>query len=140
MPVIRTAETPDEIRRCHPVLVQLRPALGVEDLVALVSRLAAHGYRLIYLEDAGEIVAVAGYRITEMLRTGRMLEVDDLVTAEGGRSRGYGRALLAWMTEEGRRTGCSVIELDSATQRHDAHRFYFREGMHILGYHFSAEL
>ncbi len=140
MHVIRTAHTPDEIRRCHPVLVQLRPALGAEELVALVARLAAHGYRLIYLEETGEVQAVAGYRTTEMPRTGRMLEVDDLVTAQGGRSRGYGKALLAWMTEEGRRAGCSVIELDSATHRHDAHRFYHREGMHILGYHFSATL
>jgi GNAT superfamily N-acetyltransferase len=140
MHVIRTAHTPDEIRRCHPVLVQLRPALGAEELVALVSRLAEHGYRLIYLEEAGEVRAVAGYRITEMLRTGRMLEVDDLVTAQDGRSKGYGKALLAWMSAEGRRTGCSVIELDSGTYRHEAHRFYFREGMHILGYHFSATL
>ncbi len=140
MHVIRTAHTPDEIRRCHPVLVQLRPALGAEELVALVSRLAAHGYRLICLEEGGEVRAVAGYRITEMLRTGRMLEVDDLVTAQDGRSKGYGKALLAWMVDEGLRAGCSVVELDSGTHRHDAHRFYFREGMHILGYHFSATI
>lgn len=122
------------------MLLQLRPRLGADELVALVTRLAAHGYRLIYLEEGGTVVAAAGFRITEMLRTGPMLEVDDLVTAEGARSKGHGRALLAWIRAEAERTGCSVIELDSATHRHEAHRFYFREGMHILGYHFSVTI
>ena len=140
MAVPRPARTPEEIRRCHPVLAELRPHLDPDRLVALVTEMAGHGYRLIYLEEDGEVVAVAGYRITAMLRTGLMLEVDDLVTSEHARSKGHGKILLDWMAAEGRRAGCTVIELDSGTARHQAHRFYFREGMHILGYHFSRSL
>jgi GNAT superfamily N-acetyltransferase len=139
MPRIRPAATDDDIRRCWPVLRQLRPHLTEAALTAAVCRMAPHGYRLAYAEDAdGAVRAVAGYRITEMLRTGPMLEVDDLVTDEAARSGGYGKALLRWLGEEARAAGCSVLELDSAVQRHGAHRFYFREGMHILGYHFSV--
>jgi GNAT superfamily N-acetyltransferase len=97
-----------------------------------------HGYRLAFAEDdQGVVRAVAGYRVTEMLRTGTMLEIDDLVTDADARSGGYGRALFEWVVGEGCAAGCSVVELDSAVQRYAAHRFYFRQGMHILGYHLS---
>jgi GNAT superfamily N-acetyltransferase len=69
-----------------------------------------------------------------------MIQVDDLVTDAGARSGGYGRALFEWLVEEGRAKGCSVLELDSGVMRHDAHRFYLRERMHILAYHFSLTL
>lgn len=135
---VQSAVTDAEIRACWPVLHQLRPDLAADALVPAVRRMEAHGFRLAYATDAGGAVrAVAGYRVTEMLRTGLMLEVDDLVTDAGDRSRGHGRALMAWLVGEARRLGCSVLELDSGVQRHAAHRFYFREGMHILGYHLS---
>ncbi len=141
MPAIHPANSDHDIRRCWPVLRQLRPHLDESDLVAAVRRMEAHGFRLIFAEDdAGEIRAVAGYRITELLRTGLMLEVDDLVTDASARSGGYGKALMDWLVDESHALGCSVIELDSGVQRHAAHRFYFREGMHILGYHFSRSL
>jgi GNAT superfamily N-acetyltransferase len=72
-----------------------------------------------------------------MFRTGAMLEIDDLVTDAAARSTGCGRALFAWLLAEARTHGCRVVELDSAVHREEAHRFYSREGMHILGYHFS---
>ena len=138
MPRIRRATADEAISRCWPVLEQLRPHLSADALVAAVRGMEPHGFRLAMLEDDDGVVrAVAGYRITAMLRTGLMLEVDDLVTDADARSAGYGRLLLDWLLAEARDAGCSVVELDSAVHRHDAHRFYFREGMHILGYHFS---
>ena len=115
----------------------LRPHLDERDFVDSVRRMSQHGYQLAYLAADGVVQAVAGYRITEMLRTGRMMEVDDLVSAEDSRSRGYGQRLLKWCEDVARENHCSVIELDSAVHRTDAHRFYFRERMHILGFHFS---
>jgi hypothetical protein len=33
-----------------------------------------------------------------------------------------------------------VLDLDSGVQRHDAHRFYLRERMHISSHHFTKRL
>jgi GNAT superfamily N-acetyltransferase len=85
-------------------------------------------------------VAVAGYRLSESLVAGRNLYVDDLVSAETERSRGYGKLLLDWLKAEARAAGCSELHLDSGVQRHDAHRFYLRERMHISSYHFRLSL
>jgi GNAT superfamily N-acetyltransferase len=137
---IRRATSDEEIARCYPVLHQLRPALEAAELIPAVRRMETHGFRLVFLEEDGEVRAVAGYRITEMFRTGLMLEVDDLVTDQAARSGGYGRKLFEWLVVEARAHRCSVVELDSAVHRADAHRFYYRERMHILGYHFSLEV
>jgi GNAT superfamily N-acetyltransferase len=100
----------------------------------------AEGFRLVFLSSGPTVKAVAGYRITEMLRTGKMLEIDDLVTAKSARSGGFGEQLFTWIMQEARASGCSVVELDSAVQRADAHRFYFKQRMHVLGFHFSTTL
>lgn len=135
---IRRATSDHDIQRCWPVVQQLRPHLTADALLAAARRMEPHGYCLVYIEDEQQTVrAVAGYRITEMLRTGPLLVVDDLVTDADARSAGHGRALMAWLMAEARAAGCTMLELDSGVQRHRAHRFYFREGMHILAYHLS---
>lgn len=137
---IKVAESDAEIDSCFDVMSLLRPHLHRDDFVRLVRSMEPQGYRLAYLTADGAVQAVAGYRIIDMLRTGRMLEVDDLVSAVSSRSKGYGKQLLNWCYDLARNSGCSVIELDSAVHRADAHRFYFRERMHILGFHFSRAI
>ncbi len=129
------------IARCYPLMSQLRPHLSREAFLAAVRRMeAAHGYRLVQLEDGGELRALAGIRMGEWLHRGRYLEVDDLVTAEDGRSRGYGGALLGWIAEYARAQGCDQVRLVSGVQRVDAHRFYEREGMRYEAKYFSMDL
>jgi len=62
------------------------------------------GYRLAAAIDDGQVRAVAGYRFMEMLYCGRILYIDDLVTDERLRSRGYERQLLEWL--RGRVASC----------------------------------
>ena len=135
---IQRASTNEQIDACFAVMAELRPHLKASEFVATVRRMEPEGFRLAFLQSDGVVQAVAGYRIIEMLRTGRMLEIDDLVTAAAARSGGFGKALFQWVIEQARAEGCSVVELDSAVHRADAHRFYFREHMHVLGFHFST--
>lgn len=135
--IIRPAETDDEIRRCFPVLSQLRPHLDPDTFVADARRQMGDGYRLVYLEDEGAVRAVAGYRILEMFSRGRFLYVDDLVTDAATRSQGYGEALFDGLVRRAREAGCRQLDLDSGVQRCGAHRFYFRKRMHVASYHFT---
>jgi GNAT superfamily N-acetyltransferase len=134
--IIALAQSAEEIARCFPVMLQLRPHLVEADFAARVRRMQREGFHLAFLDDAGAVRAVAGYRFYDKLHSGRNLYVDDLVTDSDDRSRGYGGKLLAWLTDEARANGCVQLELDSGVQRCDAHRFYFRERMHVSAYHF----
>ena len=134
--IIALAQTDEEIARCYPVMAQLRPHLDEADFIARVRRMQREGFHLAFLDAAGAVRAVAGYRFHDKLHSGKNLYVDDLVTDSDDRSRGYGGKLLAWLTDEARANGCVQLELDSGVQRFAAHRFYFRERMHVSAYHF----
>lgn len=137
---IKLAETPEAIERCFRVMSHLRPHVTAAEFVPRVLAQQAQGFRLAYVEDEREVVAVAGYRVMEMLATGRTLYVDDLVTDETRRSRGYGQALLEWLQARAREEGCATFSLDSGTHRQEAHAFYFRERMRVTSFHFSKKL
>jgi len=137
---IRIAESDDEIARCFAVMQQLRTHLVEGEFVPTVRRQQINGYRLVYLEERGQVRSVAGYRLIENLANGRILYVDDLVTDAACRSQGYGKALLAWLVQRAREHGCRTLELDSGVQRFDAHRFYLANGMVISSYHFRLKL
>jgi GNAT superfamily N-acetyltransferase len=137
---IALAETDAEIARCFPVMHQLRPHLVERDFVARVRRMQPTGFLLAALEEKGAVRAVAGYRYMDKLFCGKTLYVDDLVTHTAARSQGHGGRLLTWLAEQARANACVELELDSGVQRFDAHRFYFRERMHVSSYHFVRPL
>ncbi|MGI8821647.1 MAG: GNAT family N-acetyltransferase [Chthoniobacterales bacterium] len=138
---IGRATMPAEIRRVHAVVRELRPQHADEHaFVRQVQRQMREGFRLVYLECDGEIRAAAGYRILELLFSGRTLYVDDLVTRETDRSKGFGGQLFDWLVEEARREACHALTLDSGVQRFDAHRFYVAKRMKIASHHFTMSL
>src|SRR6185295_7106459 len=127
---IKLAETDAEIERCFPVMVQLRLHLTREDFLERAARQKQEGYKVAFVDDEGVVTAVAGFRIMEMLAHGRILYVDDLITDEAGRSKGYGDALMDWLASYARARDCVELQLDSGVQRFRAHAFYFRKRMH----------
>lgn len=136
--MILEPETDEQILSTHRVMHQLRPHLSADDYLQRVRRMMrTDGYRLAAAADHDGVPrGVAGYRFIEMLYCGRILVVDDLVTDETTRSRGFGKELLDWLVELARARGCEQLHLDSGVQRDRAHRFYFREGLVINAFHF----
>lgn len=130
-------ENDEQILATHVVMRQLRPHLTADDYLQRVRRMMqTDGYRLAAATEEGAVRAVAGYRFIEMLYCGKILVVDDLVTDETTRSRGFGKELLDWLVEQARARGCDQLHLDSGVQRDRAHRFYFREGLVVNAFHF----
>ena len=100
----------------------------------------AEGYHLAYTLENNEIVALAGYRVYTNLFMGKHLYVDDLVTSNKFRSKGYGEKMIRWLREKAKKYECDYFHLDSGTQRSRAHKFYFMQGLSIASYHFSENL
>src|SRR5260370_8552178 len=92
---ITIANTPAQIRRCHPVIRQLRPLFqDPEHFVERVLRQQKQRYLLAFLEFDGEVCAVARYRFLESLSSGKFLYVHYLATRNVDRSPPFCRALL----------------------------------------------
>jgi len=140
VPEVREMYTDAEVASTYSVMRQLRPHLDEGEYPGMVRRMRGGSYRLAAVLDGGWVGAAAGFKVVEFLMWGRLLYVDDLVTAEGARSKGHGKRMLDWLAQRAHEEGCGSLQLDSGVQRGDAHRFYFRGGMRISSYHFSKEI
>jgi GNAT superfamily N-acetyltransferase len=140
--VVKEAASDADIRRLYPVIGVLRPHIvSADELVARAERQKKQsGWRLIYVEDKGEPVAAASFRISEWLAWGKALYVDDLIALESHRGQGYAEALMRWMEAFAEIEGCAEFHLDSGTHRLGAHRFYHRLKLSITSFHFSKRL
>lgn len=137
---IRIANTDHDIAACYPVMRALRPHINEAEFMARVRNQQSTGYRLAFVHTPQAVVSVAGFRISENLAWGKFLYVDDLVTHPDFRSQTHGATLLRWLKEEAAQHGCAQLHLDSGIQRKDAHRFYEREGMTLIGFHFASDV
>ena len=129
----------DLLRGAEAVHRQLRPGLPA-DYLKRMHQVFAGGAEMAVAVVDGKVAGITVFRILEKTFTGRELYCDDLVTDEGRRSTGVGRALIAYMEKVGRGRACDVLALDSGTHRQQAHKFYFREQMPITAFHFSKKL
>ncbi len=130
---------PAWLKKAEAVHRQLRTALPPE-YEAKMKRVFAGGARMCVAADGADVAGVAVYRMYENTFYGKQLYVDDLVTDEARRSSGVGRTLLGYLEQKARAAGFDSLTLDSGTQRLQAHKFYFREGMAVTSFHFSKKL
>jgi GNAT superfamily N-acetyltransferase len=137
---IQLAESDPQILECFPVLSQLRPHLKQSNFLAQIQQQKRLGYQLVFVEQDSQIVAVAGFSISECLAWGQFLYVYDLVVDEAVRSKRYGQSLLEWLIGFAKNHNCQQLHLDSGVQRFDAHRFYLQQRMNITSHHFSLIL
>lgn len=110
------------------------------DYIAYLALMSGEGARLTQLFDGGEVRVIAVWRTFLTTYCGRRFELDDLVTAEGQRSKGYGATLVATLEAKARALSCDVLMLGSATWRKDAHRFYLRNRYVIDAFLFAKPL
>jgi GNAT superfamily N-acetyltransferase len=137
---IALATQEKDIKRCYTVLHELRTHLDESEMVAQILRQQNAGYFLVYCEAEDEIRSVAGFRYSENLAYGKFMYVDDLVTRNEDRSKGFGKLLFDWLVASARAHRCGVVALDSGVQRFGAHRFYLINQMHIVSHHFILRL
>ncbi|MDF5740305.1 MULTISPECIES: GNAT family N-acetyltransferase [unclassified Nostoc] len=137
---IQLGESDFQILKCFPVISQLRPHLEQAKFVEQVRYQMKGGYQLAFLEVEEQAIAVAGFRISTCLASGKFLYIDDLVVDELKRSHSYGKQLFQWLIEYARNHDCEHLNLDSGVQRFAAHRFYLMQRMNITSHHFSIQL
>jgi GNAT superfamily N-acetyltransferase len=118
---------------------QLRPQIA-PDYVGRMTEVFANGARLALVVDGTDVLCVALWRVIENTSDGRRLFVDDLVSDSARRSQGAGKMMLAFLEQQASALGCASLTLDSGVQRQSAHRFYFREGLHIASFCFRKAL
>jgi GNAT superfamily N-acetyltransferase len=138
---VRIARDENDVRRCWKAYKELRPHLRSEDeLVERWRVQMAEGFRIVYIEEADTVTALAGYRFLNTMAWGHILYIDDLVAVAARHKTGLGTMLLNYLQEEAFRLGCDAVHLDTGYQRHLAHLSYLRNGFRFDCHHLAREV
>ncbi|MBV8659399.1 MAG: GNAT family N-acetyltransferase [Burkholderiales bacterium] len=135
----RSVLEPTWLARAEAIHRELRPQIE-PDYAAQMTGIFADGGEMILAADGEDVLGIAVFRVFRDTFSGRRLYVDDLVTTATRRSQGAGKLMLDWLKQEARRRDVKNLLLDSGTQRTDAHRFYFREGLVVTAFNFSESV
>lgn len=131
----------EEIQAVWPIIHQLRDHLDFETFSERYAEIyEGANYRIVVLQVGDDIRGAAGFRFYTNLYCGNTLYIDDLVTADAWRSKGYGGELVKYLEGVAESIGANAVRLDSAIHRADAHRFYEREGFEFTSKHYMKVL
>ncbi|MFP7654823.1 MULTISPECIES: GNAT family N-acetyltransferase [Chryseobacterium] len=140
---VKEAKTRADIEFCKEVILQFRTNLKEDNYVdQIIEMMNEEGFKLHYIPNDTNTKAVAfiGYRPLQMLRTGKIIYIDDLFTSSECRSKGFAGLLLDHVTKEAETTGIQSVHLDSGYMLHDAHRLYLNKGYVLACNHFAKKI
>lgn len=137
---VQDAISREDVARCFPAIQELRPQFVADQFVEQVLRQQEfHGYKLMYIEFCGQVVACLGYRVAEYLAWGKVFYIDDVICRTDFRKQGFATSLMVEAKNRAHTLGCIELHLDSGVHRFEAHRLYMSQGMNISSHHFSMK-
>jgi GNAT superfamily N-acetyltransferase len=139
----KKAVTKSDIAFCKEAILEFRPNIDPETVVDQVfNMITEEKFELVFLPNADNTKAAAfiSYRKLNMLRTGRIIYVDDLFTFAECRNKGYAGALLDYVNRQATDEGMKSIHLDSGYALHPAHRLYLNKGYYLACNHFAKAI
>lgn len=138
---IKSLKTHDEIAQSFDAFCELRPHLTDKEVfVAQVMQQQKEGYEIIAAYEQEEVVACIGFRFLTTLAWGKILYIDDLITKEKTRGKGYGKILLDHVIQIAREHLCKEVHLDTGYPRHAAHKVYLKRGFEFNCHHLALKL
>jgi GNAT superfamily N-acetyltransferase len=140
---IKLVKSKGDIIFCKDVILNFRQNLSGDTYVdQIMQMIEKEGFKLLYIPNNYNTRAAAftGYRTFQMLRTGKMIYIDDLFTLPEYRGNGYAGALLDYVNQEAVAEGIQSVHLDSGYMLHDAHRLYLNKGYILACNHFAKKI
>ncbi|PKB17606.1 GNAT family N-acetyltransferase [Flavobacterium sp. 5] len=134
---ILNLKTSGDIEFAREVILQFRTNVDSNYLVEQVSEMIKNEkFQLacIPTDDGKKAAAFVGFRVMDMLRTGKIIYIDDLFTLSEYRGRGYAAELLDYVDQVAKENDIKSVHLDSGFTLHTAHKLYLTKG-YILGCH-----
>jgi ribosomal protein S18 acetylase RimI-like enzyme len=130
----------DEMMQHLPIVKQLYPDMTATKYKQYLQEMIGLNYKQVAVIQGKKSVGLSGYWIGTRLWCGRYIDMDNVIVDPAYRSKGIGKLMTEWVLKEGKKNKCSVAVLDAYVNNYKAHKFYYREGFHVKGFHFVQHL
>ncbi len=122
----------NDLKRFFELLKELRPHLTLVSFKKIFSEAQkSSSYQMIGIEDETGLVALMGYRILHDFVHGKHIYIDDLVSKEASRSKGYGTILLKHAEEIAKENGCTNLRLCTGIENEAGKKFYEKNNWNL---------
>lgn len=129
-----------EMESFFHLVKQLNPGLSKQKYKYMLKDMIRSGYKMVAAYHDKNCIGISGYWIATKIYSGKYLEIDNLVVDVNYRSKGIGKKLCAFILKIAKKSGCETVMLDAYAENSPAHRFYYREGFFVRGFHFLKKL
>ncbi len=124
-----------------PLTQEIYPKMPAEILTSRLEKMFEYENYLCWGYYENDILlGVCGGWFMERLYCGKQLEIDNFIVSEKHRSQGIGARLLTHIEAYAKENDCFTIELNSYVHAGQSHKFYFKNGYTVLGFHFEKKL
>lgn len=134
-PTIREL-TKQELPKIRPLILELNPKLSDERFEHYFSQINTQAYRCAGVFDQERLIGIAGFWMFTRFWCGKQCDIDNVIITEDYRGQGFAKQLMAFIEGIAKEEGCDTMVLDSYTNAEAAHKFYFKQGYFIKGFHF----
>ena len=102
--------------------------------------LSQENYECIGVLDENALIGICGLWYCTRHYSGRSVEIDHVYIEESHRDKGLGKQFMDWVEQHAISEKVETIELNTYVENSKSHKFYFNQGMRVLGFHFLKNL
>ncbi len=119
----------------------LNPEMAIEELTRLQQEMFNYAHYYCFgLYEGEQLLGISGGWLSLRPYSGKQLELDHVIIDPAIQSKGHGKLFLSLLEIWAKKEGCSTVELNTYVHNSRSHKFYFKEGYTILGFHFQKKL
>ncbi|MFR0679201.1 GNAT family N-acetyltransferase [Dysgonomonas mossii] len=119
---------------------QLNPSLSTDQILGRLTQMFEYpNYRCFGLYIGQELMGIVSGWITVRLYSGKQIELDNAIIESSVQSQGLGKFFFDSVEAWAKQNQCCTIELNTYIENSKSHKFYFKEGYSILGFHFQKQ-
>ena len=126
--VIRSPRPADYVRIAELAGQLGYPSTRPQIAARLRALRARRDFAVLVAECEGEVAGWLGAYVFRSVEIDATVKISGLVVAEGARSGGIGKRLLAAVEEWARQLGCATVSVNTNVKRRRAHGFYLKNG------------
>lgn len=124
--------------RVKELLQQLNPQKEDHQIVSRLEKMVNFpNYECFGLFDKEKIIGISSCWTTVRIYCGKQLELDNVVIDKSFQSNGLGKIFLDKIETWAKENKYDSINLNTYTSNSRSHKFYFNQGLSILGFHFQ---
>ncbi len=131
----------DYQNRCLALLKQLNPEKEISIIENRFHEMIEQpNYKCFGLFLDEELIGISSVWTSVRIHCGKRLELDNVIIDTKIQSKGYGKFFIDSIKNWSQENNYQSIGLNTYTQNHRSHKFYYNQGYQILGYNFELYL